>query len=190
MNAVSHDLTGEFAAARLEASTLHKVRRHIIPFLALLYFAAFIDRVSISFAAAQMNRDLGLSPEVYGFGARLFFIGYCLFEVPSNLILYRVGARRWISTHHDLVVPGGRHHGFHARADGVLCIALSARGRRSRLLSGHRVLPRFLGAGGAPRTDDRRIHGGHPGVDGAGSNRSPARFCMSMGSSAWQAGAG
>ena len=97
MNAVSPDLTGEFAAARLEASTLHKVRRHIIPFLALLYFAAFIDRVSISFAAAQMNRDLGLSPEVYGFGAGLFFIGYCLFEVPSNLVLYRVGARRWIA---------------------------------------------------------------------------------------------
>jgi ACS family tartrate transporter-like MFS transporter len=61
-----------------------------------LYFAAFIDRVNVGFAAAQMHRDLGFSAYVYGLGAGIFFIGYCLFEVPSNLILHRVGARRWI----------------------------------------------------------------------------------------------
>jgi MFS transporter, ACS family, tartrate transporter len=81
----------------LETITLRKVSWRIVPFLALLYFAAFIDRVSISFAALQMNRDLGLTAQMYGLGAGLFFIGYCLFEVPSNLILHRVGARRWIS---------------------------------------------------------------------------------------------
>lgn len=68
----------------------------LVGFLGLLYFAAFLDRVNISFAAAQMQRDLGFSARVYGLGAGIFFLGYCLFEVPSNLILHRVGARRWI----------------------------------------------------------------------------------------------
>ena len=94
MHTVSAGLGSELM--QLEASTLRKVRWHIVPFVALLYFAAFIDRVSISFAAPQMSRDLGLSEYVYGLGAGLFFIGYCLFEVPSNLVLYRIGARRWI----------------------------------------------------------------------------------------------
>jgi MFS transporter, ACS family, tartrate transporter len=81
----------------LEASALKKVRNRLIPFLGLLYFAAFIDRVNVGFAAVQMNRDLGFSAYVYGLGAGIFFIGYSLFEVPSNLILHRVGGRRWLS---------------------------------------------------------------------------------------------
>jgi ACS family tartrate transporter-like MFS transporter len=81
----------------LEASTLRKVGRRLIPFVGLLYFAAFIDRVNVSFAATQMNRDLGFSPYVYGLGAGIFFIGYCLFEVPSNLIMHKVGGRIWIA---------------------------------------------------------------------------------------------
>lgn len=81
----------------IEAATLGKIGTRVIPLLALLYFAAFIDRSNISFAAAGMNRDLGLSAYVYGLGAGMFFIGYVLFEVPSNLILHRVGARRWIA---------------------------------------------------------------------------------------------
>ncbi len=85
------------AEAMLEAGILKKVRNRLIPFLGLLYFAAFIDRVNVGFAAAQMNRDLGFSPYVYGLGAGIFFIGYSLFEVPSNLILHKVGGRRWIS---------------------------------------------------------------------------------------------
>jgi ACS family tartrate transporter-like MFS transporter len=63
----------------------------------LLYIVAYLDRINIGFAALQMNRDLGLSPAVYGFGAGVFFIGYFLFEVPSNLIMERVGARMWIA---------------------------------------------------------------------------------------------
>ena len=78
-------------------SSIRKVSLRLIPFLAVLYFAAFIDRVNISFAAAGMNRDLGFSPYVYGLGAGIFFAGYVLFEAPSNLILHRVGARRWIA---------------------------------------------------------------------------------------------
>jgi MFS transporter, ACS family, tartrate transporter len=81
----------------LERSTLSKVSWRLLPFLLLLYIIAWIDRVNIGFAALQMNRDLGFSPAVYGFGAGVFFIGYALFEVPSNLILARVGARRWIA---------------------------------------------------------------------------------------------
>lgn len=75
---------------------LQKVATHLVAFLALLYFAAFIDRTSVSFAAEGMNRDLGLSAYAYGLGAGIFFIGYVLFEVPSNLFLHAIGARRWI----------------------------------------------------------------------------------------------
>jgi len=81
----------------VEVATLRKIGWRLIPFLCLLYFAAFIDRVNVGFAALQMNRDLGFSPYVYGLGSGIFFAGYCLFEVPSNLILHKVGARRWIA---------------------------------------------------------------------------------------------
>jgi ACS family tartrate transporter-like MFS transporter len=81
----------------VEHTTLRKVTRRLIPFLLLLYIIAWLDRVNVGFAALQMNQELGLSPAVYGLGAGLFFIGYALFEVPSNLVLARVGARRWIA---------------------------------------------------------------------------------------------
>ncbi len=81
----------------VEASAMRKIGSRILPFLGLLYFAAFIDRSNISFAAPTMNHELGFSAYVYGLGAGIFFIGYFLFEVPSNLILHRIGARRWIS---------------------------------------------------------------------------------------------
>jgi MFS transporter, ACS family, tartrate transporter len=74
-----------------------KATRRLIPFLLLLYVVAWLDRVNVGFAALQMNEDLGFSAAVYGFGAGIFFIGYALFEVPSNIILARVGARRWIA---------------------------------------------------------------------------------------------
>jgi ACS family tartrate transporter-like MFS transporter len=75
---------------------MRRVSGRLLPFLFLLYVVCFIDRTNVSFAALQMNRDLGLSAAVYGLGAGVFFVGYALFEVPSNLILARVGARRWI----------------------------------------------------------------------------------------------
>jgi len=68
----------------------------LIPFMGLLYLVSFIDRTNAGLAAHTMNRDLGFSPAVYGFGAGIFFIGYAAFQVPSNVILERVGARRWI----------------------------------------------------------------------------------------------
>ncbi len=77
-------------------ATAARVLRRLLPFLILLYFVNQIDRVNISFAALSMNKDLGLSPTMYGFGAGIFFISYFLFEIPSNLVMHRVGARLWM----------------------------------------------------------------------------------------------
>jgi ACS family tartrate transporter-like MFS transporter len=73
-----------------------KAARRLIPLMVALYTVSFLDRVNIGFAALTMNKDLGFPPEIYGWGAGIFFFGYFLFEVPSNVILARVGARRWI----------------------------------------------------------------------------------------------
>ncbi len=82
----------------LEAGrVLAKARRRLIPFLFLLYIVAYLDRINVGFAALQMNQALGFSSAVYGFGAGIFFLSYVLFEIPSNVILARVGARLWIA---------------------------------------------------------------------------------------------
>ncbi len=81
----------------LEKRTVRRLTLRIVPFIMLLYFIAYLDRVNIGFAALTMNSDVGLSQAAFGFGAGVFFIGYFLFEVPSNLILHRVGARVWIA---------------------------------------------------------------------------------------------
>ncbi len=85
------------ATAEIGRTTVAKVGWRLLPFVLLLYVVAWLDRVNIGFAALQMNKDLGFDDAVYGFGAGVFFIGYALFEVPSNLILARVGARLWIT---------------------------------------------------------------------------------------------
>lgn len=74
-----------------------RIALRLIPLLMLLYFVAYLDRVNISFAALTMNRDIGISASLFGIAAGMFFFGYFLFELPSNLILVRVGARRWIA---------------------------------------------------------------------------------------------
>ena len=79
------------------SSALRKVLQRLLPFTMLLFFFSLIDRTNISFAALQMNEDLDFGPTVYGFAAGIFFVGYCLFEIPSNLVLMRVGARRWLA---------------------------------------------------------------------------------------------
>jgi len=80
-----------------EQSLMKKLTWKLIPFLCICFMAAFIDRVNVGFAKDTMGAELGFSTAVYGFGAGVFFIGYFLFEVPSNLILERVGARLWIA---------------------------------------------------------------------------------------------
>jgi D-galactonate transporter len=81
----------------LETQAIRKVSRRLIPFLMVCYFVAYLDRVNVGFAALTMNADLGLSGAMYGFGAGIFFLAYFLFEVPSNLLLERFGARKWIA---------------------------------------------------------------------------------------------
>ena len=81
----------------IAASALRKVRWRLIPFLFLLYIVAYLDRVNVGFAAIDMNRDLGFSAAVYGMGSGLFFLTYTLLEVPSNLLLARLGARVWLA---------------------------------------------------------------------------------------------
>jgi MFS transporter, ACS family, tartrate transporter len=84
-------------ASALERATLRKVYLRLVPFCFLLYILCYVDRINVSFAALTMNRDIGLSASTYGLAAGAFFWGYCLLEVPSNIILERVGARLWIA---------------------------------------------------------------------------------------------
>lgn len=81
----------------IEKRTLKKITWRIVPFIMILYLIAYIDRVNIGFAALTMKEDLGFTASVLGFGAGIFFLGYFLFEVPSNVILHKVGARIWIA---------------------------------------------------------------------------------------------
>lgn len=78
-------------------NALRKARWRILPLLSLGYMASYMDRVNLSFAAESMNRDLRFTPQIYGFGAGLFFISYALLEIPSNGLLLRFGARRWLA---------------------------------------------------------------------------------------------
>ena len=89
--------TSDMEPTTLERTTLRKVYFRLVPFCFLLYILCYVDRINVSFAALTMNRDLGLSAYVYGLAAGAFFWGYCLLEVPSNLIMQKVGARRWIA---------------------------------------------------------------------------------------------
>jgi sugar phosphate permease len=83
-------------AEDIAAATMRKVSWRIVPFCILLFIVAFVDRINVGFAALEMNHALGIGSEAFGLGVGLFFIGYFLFEIPSNLILQRVGARIWI----------------------------------------------------------------------------------------------
>jgi MFS transporter, ACS family, tartrate transporter len=85
------------ALAPLAERSLRRIRWRLLPFLGLLYVVSYLDRVNVSFAKLTMNQAIGIDDATYAFGAGIFFIGYFLFEVPSNLILERVGARRWIA---------------------------------------------------------------------------------------------
>ena len=128
------------ANADLGESTQKKIAWRLLPLFGLGYGVALMDRNNIGFAALQMNRDLHFSASIYGFGAGLFSIGYALFEIPSNLVLYRFGARRWIAR--ILLTWGLHRHGHDVREDSftVLCNALCTGSRRGGLLPRRRVL--------------------------------------------------
>jgi len=84
-------------SSAIEKATIRKLKIKLLPLLFVLYMVAIVDRVNIGFAALTMNRELAISSEQFGFAAGIFFWGYFLFEIPSNLILHRVGARVWIA---------------------------------------------------------------------------------------------
>jgi len=81
----------------IEQVTMRKVYLRILPFAALTYFFCYLDRINVGFAALTMNKDIGLDSATYGMAAGFFFWGYVLLEVPSNMILEKVGARLWIA---------------------------------------------------------------------------------------------
>ena len=85
------------ASTSIETRTIHKVQHRILPFAFLLFFVSFLDRVNIGFAALTLNRELGITSQQYGLVAGIFFFGYFIFEIPSNLILQKIGARIWIA---------------------------------------------------------------------------------------------
>ena len=84
-------------AAPIEARTIRKLRIKILPFIFLLYIVAYLDRINIGFAALTMNKELAITSQQFGLIAGIFFFGYFLFEVPSNLLLHKIGARVWIA---------------------------------------------------------------------------------------------
>src|SRR6188472_500722 len=87
----------EISAAVDEERVLAKLIRRIIPFLFICYVISYLDRVNVGFAALTMNKDISLTPTAFGIGAGLFFFGYFIAEIPSNLIMMKVGARIWIA---------------------------------------------------------------------------------------------
>ena len=132
----------------------------LIPFMSLMYVVSFLDRVNISFAALRMNQDLGFSPQVYGFASGMFFFGYFLFEVPSNLMLQKVGARLWMCR---ICVSWGflsMLTAFRARAGQLLRRALSAGRGGSRALSRHGALHDLLVSVGDTGAVHRAVSGG------------------------------
>jgi ACS family tartrate transporter-like MFS transporter len=85
------------AVTELERATMRRVANRLLPLLILCYFVAYLDRVNVGFAALTMNHALGFTAAVYGFGSGIFFLGYFIFEVPSNVLLSKIGARVWIA---------------------------------------------------------------------------------------------
>jgi sugar phosphate permease len=85
------------APVAIEARTIRKLRTRIIPFVFILFMVAFLDRINIGFAALTMNKELAVTSQQYGFLAGVFFFGYFIFEIPSNLLLHKIGARIWLA---------------------------------------------------------------------------------------------
>src|SRR3954453_4333878 len=88
---------GQQASATLEAAVMKRVFWRLMPFLLVAYLIAYIDRVNVGFASLQMNKAVGIDPKMFGLGTGIFFIGYFILEVPSNMGLERFGASRWIA---------------------------------------------------------------------------------------------
>ena len=170
---------------------MRRVFTRLLPFLVLAYLICYIDRVNVGFAGLQMNQDLGLTKTIFGLGGGIFFIGYFLLEVPSNLALERFGASRWIAR---IMISWGIVSGAMAFTAGHQLVPVAAvpAGRRGgRLLSGRDPVSDLLVPGGASRAHRRHFHGGDPGGrlhrlaaigrdPGHGRLARPARLAMGL----------
>src|SRR4029077_14876292 len=88
---------GDVVTNPMEAALARKLKIRLLPFLFVLFVLAFIDRINLGFAALTMNQELAITTQQFGFAAGIFFWGYFLFEIPSNVILHKIGARVWIA---------------------------------------------------------------------------------------------
>ena len=127
---------------QIERETMRRVTRRLIPLLMISYFAAYLDRVNVGFAALTMNKALGFSAEIFGIGSGIFFVGYFLFEIPSNLILSKMGAQAL-----DRADPSDLGH--HLRGD---CL------RHRRLVILRHPVPAGTGRGGLLSRDHPLSH--------------------------------
>ena len=144
--------------AAVEKTTIKKVAIRLVPFVALMFFINFLDRTAIGFAAPNgMEADLALSAAQFGFASGVFFIGYILLEVPSNLALHKFGARSWLAR---IMVTWGivaLLFTWVQNFEQLVAPALPARRRRGRVLPRRDPLPEPLGARPPPRQDPRAL---------------------------------
>ena len=138
----------------LQRRTILKISWRLLPLIVVSYFIAYVDRTNVAFAALTMNQDLGISAYLYGWGAGIFFLGYALFEVPSNMVLAKVGARRWIAR---IMFTWGLISGAMAFATGplsflVLRFLLGV--AEAGFFSGHYFLSQHLVSRGLSRAGD------------------------------------
>ena len=144
--------------ATVERSAIRKICIRLVPFVALMFFINYLDRTAIGFAAPNgMNEDLGLSAAQFGFASGVFFIGYILLEVPSNLALHKFGARRWLARIMVSwgIVAAAVHLG--AELSTSSRPAVPARCRRGRLLPRRDPVPEPVGSGAAPQQHPRSV---------------------------------
>jgi hypothetical protein len=157
----------------LAQKTMRRVSSRLVPFLFVLYICNFLDRTNVGMAKLQMGRDLPwLSDSAYGLGVGIFFLGYALLEVPSNLILARVGARRWIAR---IMISWGLVASAMALVRTpvqFLLAAPSARGDGGGVLPRHHLLPDPVVPGPRARASDGAVHDGDPRL---GRPRQPAQ---------------
>ena len=160
----------------VEQSAMRKVYLRVLPFAVLTYFFCYLDRINVGFAALTMNKDLGLDPAIYGMAAGAFFWGYVLFEVPSNIILEKLGARLWIAR---IMVTWGLISAATAFARGPLQLhgdPLSARAGRGRAVPRLCAVLHLLVPRRAPRPHQFRLYAGladRSGERRAGLDRAP-----------------
>ena len=151
------------APLALETATMRRVSWRLMPFLLLAYLICYIDRVNVGFAALQMNKAVGIDPKTYGLGAGIFFIGYFILEVPSNLALERFGARTWIAR---IMITWGLVSAAFALIGGpisflVLRFLLGA--AEAGFFPGVILYITYWYPGAVPRHHRRHLHGGDSG---------------------------